>query len=91
MRTNTSLTAALIDALSNLTLSEDIAAEVRGSARGSCSTRDAFFPAISQVLDVAVSSVSSVERTDLPAVVKFILQQISSRRSYEVCAGCGSP
>ena len=54
-------------------------AEVRGG-----SVKE-ILPAISQVLDVAVSCVSSVDPADLPAVVKFILQQISSKRSYEVC------
>ncbi len=41
-----------------------------------------------QVLDVALSRVSSAELSDLPTVIKFVVQQVTPKNAQEVWTVC---
>ena len=41
-----------------------------------------------QVLDVALGRVSSANLADLPTVIKFVMQQVTSKNAQEVCQHC---
>ena len=93
MRTNSDLTAAVIDALSNLNVETETAAEVLPVQLQSlcillhdysCKINATPFFCV-QILDVALGRVSSANLADLPTVIKFIMQQVTAKNAQEVC------
>ena len=82
METNSDLTAAIVDALSNLNIASDIAAEVQNTS--SFSSNLAVFLSYMKALDVAINSLQSAHISDLPTVIKFINEHLTPKNTQEV-------
>lgn len=86
LQNNSNLTAAVIDALSNLNMATGIAEEVSKFALHlTLLCIDILLPSSHKVLEVALDRTSSADISDLPTVIKFIMQYISPKNAQDVC------
>ena len=90
LQNKTNLTSAILDALSNLNVANSTAEEVDSL----CTLNIPFFFILAicifmpwKVLEVALDKASSADISDLPTIIKFIVQYISPRNAQDVCVG----
>ena len=88
LQNNSNLTAAVIDALSNLNMADSIAEEVGVNMFASITVMQWLHARVCKVLDVALDRVQSADIADLPTVIKFVVQYISPRNAQEVLLKC---